>query len=130
MQGNSIGGCYMTDQAEIESTVQLYFDSMYESSAEKVRDVFHKNAWITGYMEQNLMEMTADKFADFVASQQPSPKEKGDEIVLEIKSCEVEGATASVKVRDSYLGMMFLDTLSLLKVDGRWKIYNKLFHVE
>ena len=120
----------MTDQAEIESTVQLYFDSMYESSAEKVRDVFHKNAWITGYMEQNLMEMTADKFADFVASQQPSPKEKGDEIVLEIKSCEVEGATASVKVRDSYLGMMFLDTLSLLKVDGRWKIYNKLFHVE
>jgi hypothetical protein len=26
--------------------------------------------------------------------------------------------------------MTFLDTLSLLKADGRWQIYNKLFHVE
>ncbi|MBT4995768.1 MAG: hypothetical protein HOM88_04790 [Hellea sp.] len=26
--------------------------------------------------------------------------------------------------------MVFLDTLSLLKVDDEWKIYNKLFHVE
>ncbi|MDC0547107.1 nuclear transport factor 2 family protein [Gammaproteobacteria bacterium] len=34
------------------------------------------------------------------------------------------------RVRDGYLGMVFLDTLSLLKVDDEWKIYNKLFHVE
>ena len=120
----------MTDQAEIETIVRLYFDSMHESSAEKVREAFHKNAWITGYMEQGLVEMTVDNFAEFVASQQPSPKEKGDDIILEIKSCEVVGATASVKVRDGYLGMIFLDTLSFLKVNGRWKIYNKLFHVE
>ena len=31
---------------------------------------------------------------------------------------------------DDYLGMTFLDTLSLLNTDGRWRIYNKLFHVE
>jgi hypothetical protein len=33
-------------------------------------------------------------------------------------------------VRDKYLGITFLDTLSFLKVDGEWKIYNKLFNVE
>ncbi len=26
--------------------------------------------------------------------------------------------------------MTFMDTLSLLKTDGRWQIYNKLVHVE
>ena len=76
------------------------------------------------------MEMSVEDFAGFVASQQPSPKEKGENVVFEILSCDIEGATAAVKVRDKYLGMTFLDTLSFLEVDGDWTIYNKLFHVE
>jgi hypothetical protein len=35
-----------------------------------------------------------------------------------------------VKVRDTYLGITFLDTLSFMKVEGGWKIYTKLFNVE
>ena len=42
----------------------------------------------------------------------------------------VRGSTASVSVRDGYIGHVFLDTLSFLEKDGEWKIYNKLFHVE
>ena len=53
-----------------------------------------------------------------------------EEVLLEIVSCEIAGQTACVMVRDGYLGMTFLDTLSFLKVDGQWKIYNKLYHVE
>jgi len=34
------------------------------------------------------------------------------------------------RVRDDYLGYTFLDSLSLLKSEGEWRIYNKLFHVE
>ncbi len=63
-------------------------------------------------------------------SQQPSPKAKGDEIFLEIVSCDIAGSTASVRVRDAYIGLTFLDTLSFLKVDDEWVIYNKLYHVE
>ena len=120
----------MSDIKEIEKKVQLYFDSMYESNPDKVREVFHENARVTGYLENNLHQMTVEEFAKFVSSQQPSPKEKKDEVVLEIISCDVAGLTASVRVRDLYLGMMFLDTLSFLKTNNEWKIYNKLFHVE
>ena len=42
----------------------------------------------------------------------------------------VDGQTAVARVRDDYLGMTFMDTLSLISVDGKWQIYNKLFHVE
>ena len=47
----------MTDREKIEAGVQLYFDSMYESSADKVREAFYPNAMITGYLETGLAEM-------------------------------------------------------------------------
>lgn len=43
---------------------------------------------------------------------------------------DIAGETASARVRDNYLGLTFTDTLSLLKADGRWQIYNKLFNVD
>ena len=56
------------DKDKISEAVQLYFDSMYESSEEKVRQVFHKDAKITGYLQGNLSEQSVDGFAKFVAS--------------------------------------------------------------
>ena len=32
--------------------------------------------------------------------------------------------------QDKYLGITFFDTLSFIKQEGEWKIYNKLFNVE
>jgi len=120
----------MSDEKQIRDTIQTYFDSMYESSSDKVFAAFHPNARITGYLEDGLHEMSVGDFAGFVESQQPSPKEKGERIRLDILSIELAGSTAVARVRDDYLGMTFLDSLSLLKTDNRWSIYNKLFHVE
>jgi hypothetical protein len=120
----------MNDIKKIENVVQLYIDSMDESNPDKVKQAFHSNAKVVGYLHNDFMEMSTDDFAGFVEAQQPSPKEKGENVVYEILSCEVQGATASVKVRDKYLGISFLDTLSFISIDNEWKIYNKLFHVE
>ena len=120
----------MNDKEQIENVIQLYVDSMNESNPDKVKQAFHSNAKVVGYLHGDFMEMSVDDFAGFVASQQPSPKEKGENVVFEILSCDIEGATAAVKVRDKYLGITFLDTLSLIKVESEWKLYNKLFHVE
>jgi len=120
----------MSDEKQIEDTIQTYFDCMYESSAEKAHAAFHSNAKITGYLEDGLHQMTVSDFAKFVESQQPSPKEQGELTRLDILSIDIAGSTAVARVRDDYLGMTFLDTLSLLKDGGKWSIYNKLFHVE
>lgn len=120
----------MSDEQQIKETVQTYFDCMYESSAEKTHAAFHPNAKITGYLEDGLHEMSVVEFAGLVSSQQPSAKEKGEAARLDIISIDIAGYTAVTRVRDDYLGMTFLDTLSLLRVDGQWSIYNKLFHVE
>lgn len=120
----------MSDEKQIRNTIQTYFDGMYESSAEKTHVAFHPNAKITGYLDDGLHQMTVSDFASFVASQKPSPKEKGEPTRLDILSIEIAGNTAIARVRDDYLGMTFIDALSLLKADGKWSIYNKLFHVE
>jgi len=120
----------MSDENQIRDTIQLYFDGMYESSAEKTHRAFHPNAKITGYLEDGLQQMTVGEFASVVAGQQPSAKAKNERARLEILSLETAGNTAVARVRDDYLGLTFLDTLSFLKDDGKWRIYNKLFHVE
>ena len=120
----------MSDEKQIKDTIQTYFDCMYESSAEKTHAAFHPNAKITGYLEDGLHQMSVDEFVDLVISQQPSAKDKGEPARLEILSLDIAGDTAVARVRDDYLGLTFLDTLSLLKTEGRWYVYNKLFHVE
>ena len=127
---NYKGETMSEDKNKISEAIQLYFDSMYESSEEKVRQVFHKDAKITGYMQESLMEQSVDSFAKFVASQTPSAAEKNEEKLLETLSLEVVGSTAVARVRDGYIGMVFQDTLSFLKIGEDWVIYNKLFHVE
>lgn len=120
----------MSDEQAIRETIQTYFDCMFESSADKTHQAFHPNAKITGRLEGELHEMSVDDFAGFVASQQPSAKEKGEQARLDLVSLDIAGDTAVATVRDDYLGLTFLDTLSLLKTDDQWQIYNKLFYVE
>lgn len=119
-----------TDEQAIRDLVQIYFEGMYESSAEKTNTAFHVNAKITGELGGKLQEMSVTDFAGFVASQQPSPQAQGKIARLEILSLEIAGNTAVARVRDDYLGSTFLDTLSLLKTGASWEIYNKLFYVE
>ena len=118
------------DDQQIREVIQDYFDCMFESDAEKAYSAFHPNAKITGFNRGELQEMSVEAFAKFVASKQPSAKQKGETPILEILSLEVAGDTAVSRVRDVYLGRCFLDTLSFLRTDGKWRIYNKLFHVE
>ena len=120
----------MSDERAIKDTIQTYFDSMFESSGEKAHAAFHPNAKITGEINGELHEMSVVDFAGFVESQQPSAKEKEEIARLDVVSLDIAGKTAVARVRDDYLGMTFLDTLSLLNTDGQWRIYNKLFHVE
>mgnify|MGYP006136251109 FL=1 len=120
----------MDDKTKIEKIIKLYFDSMYHSNAKLVKRVFHPAAKITGYVDDKLEEMATDEFASFVGEQKPSPADKTNPEMLEIVSIDIAGKTAVAIVRDDYLGDTYLDTLSLLKVDTNWLIYNKLFHIE
>lgn len=120
----------MDDTTAIKACVEGYYESLRTSDPDAVRAVFHENARITGYLPDGLHQMTVEEFAVMVAALQPSPEASGESRMLEILSCDIAGQTASVRLREFYLGKTFLDTFAMLQVDGAWVIYNKLFHVE
>ena len=120
----------MNDKELIEQCIDVYYEGCCESAPLKIKKAFDKNAMISGYLPDGLHEMNLEDFAGFVSAQKPSPKEKGDEEFLEIISCEIEGDTALVKIKEAYLGMIFIDSFSFLKKEDTWRIYTKLFHVE
>ena len=118
------------EKKKIEHTIQAYYDSMYFSDGSLVRKIFHQDAKITGYLNNKLLRQSVEDFASLVEHQKPSPKENKDKIILEILSLDIGKTTAVAKVRDNYIGMIFIDTLSLIKIENNWQIYNKLFEVD
>ena len=120
----------MSNKEQIETCINIYYEGCCESDPAKIKEAFDQNAMISGYLPDGLHEMNLDEFAGFVDAQKPSPKEKGEPARLEIVSIEIAGETAVARVRDDYLGQTFLDTLSLVKLEGDWSIYNKLYHIE
>ena len=80
----------MDDKQKIENIINLYIESMNKSDADMVKDAFHSNAKITGYLHGELLQLSTEEFAGFVSSQQPSPIENGENIEFDILSMEVE----------------------------------------
>ena len=114
----------MTAEEAVKQVIGTYIESMEKSSGDMVTEAFHENAKVVGYLNGDFLQLPTEDFAGFVSAQEP-----GD-VEYEILSCEVNGETATAKVRDKYLGITFLDSLSFVNEDGTWTIYNKLFHVE
>lgn len=118
------------DKTLIWNKIMIYFDSLYESNAIKVKQVFHPNAKISGYMSRTFVENTLNTYAEFIASQRPSAFESKEPKFLEILSVKVAGDTAVAIVRNGLMGKTFLDTLTFIKVNQDWLIYGKLYHIE
>ena len=114
----------MAGEEAVRKVIAMYIESMEKSSGDMVTEAFHENAKVVDYLNGDFLQLSTSDFAGFVSAQEPGTVE------FEILSCEVNGDTAPAKVRDKYLGISFLDSLSLVKEGDKWSIYNKLFHVE
>jgi hypothetical protein len=120
----------MKDDDAIRAVIRTYFECMHESSAGKTHAAFHPDARITGFLDGDLAAMSVDQFAAMVEDHQPSPAAQGVAERLDVLEIHLAGDTAVARVRDDYMGLTFLDTLTFLKLDGDWRIHDKLFHVE
>lgn len=119
----------MNDDEKIRQVIQTYFEGMYESSAEKCHAAFHPSARISGWFDGKFNEANVTEWADFCAGIQPAPKAQGVPPRLDVVSIEIQGDIASAWIIDDNLGFTFRDILSFIRIDGDWRIYNKLWHV-
>ena len=117
----------MENKEKVLKVVENYINSAYESDGATMRKIFDDDARVTGHINGKLLRQTKEDWAKFVEKNIPSPKEQGKIKECDILMVDCGEETAVVKVKSEYINIMFTDTLSFLKIDGNWKIYNKVF---
>ena len=111
----------------IEQTVQTYLDGLYEGDADKLASVFHETSALTYEQDGKLTVLPREQWLKWVR-ERGSPKSKGlarDDAILQVD--QAGPTTALVKVKCQIPPRYFTDYLSLLKVDGRWVVAQKVF---
>ena len=89
-----------------------------------MKAAFHKDATIFGYYEGELFAGPIQGLFDFVDQDGPQAG-----IQARIACTDITDTIATVRLEvDNWGGHRFTDLFTLLKVDGEWKIMNKVFH--
>jgi hypothetical protein len=119
------------DTTAIEGVIQTYLDGLYEGDAAKIGNAFHQTSALTSISETGELAITPrDVWLENVCNR-PSPKQRGLSRHDEVLSIDLVGPTmAYVKLRCAIPPRFFTDQLSLLKIDGRWQIAQKVFMTE
>ena len=119
------------DIKAVEATVRTYLDGIYEGNIDKLSHVFHPSSALTTVREDGSIQATArDEWFDVVRNRQ-SPQALGLQRDDHILTLDLVGPTlALVKVKCQMPPRYFTDLLSLLKVESRWQIVQKVFMTE
>jgi len=113
------------DNEMIEKTVQFYIDGAKSGKGDDMKPAFHKDATIFGYIGDDLFAGPIQKLFDWNDENGPAT-----ELETRIASIDVVGTVATVRLEsDKWTGHKFTDFFTLLKVEGTWKIMNKVFHL-
>jgi Putative lumazine-binding len=115
---------------ELTRALQGYFDLMYDCDTSRFDQVFRSTVQLHGFRDGKMVMWSASTYRDILDKRQ-SPKSlnapRKDEILL----MDFASATmALVKVRVRISSMMFVDYLTWHRIDGKWLITSKGFHVE
>ncbi|MDQ8728989.1 nuclear transport factor 2 family protein [Bradyrhizobium sp. LHD-71] len=114
------------DVRALRTLAQTYFDAAYEMDAEKFASIFHPSSSVTKVADDGDVGVTPVAMWLAVVRDTKAPKQKGEERDDEILSIDVERDLALLKVKLQVPPRHFTDLLSCLKVNGTWKIVQKV----
>jgi hypothetical protein len=110
--------------SEIADVVKTYVEGMCRNDPEKLRAAMHEKSCCIGHFDGGLEWLERDDFIavvdDAVDAPDPAPR-------YAINAMSVAGDVATVQVADTWLGMAYDDTLTMLYHEGRWQIVAKVF---
>jgi Putative lumazine-binding len=112
----------------IVDLLNRYYDALYRCDTALLATVFHASAQYFTASSGELLHLDIHSYFPIV-EQRISPESSGDTYTFSIESIEFAGAvTATARMRSSMLGKDFIDLLTLIQLDGEWKIIAKVFH--
>jgi len=114
------------DEAAIRQTVQYYFDGGKNRDSVALRKAFHPEARMLFAKDGKLAMVPIGEYIARVAENQLKPGEV-DSTRRRVVEVDVAGDAAIARLELERPDALLTDYMSLLKVDGRWQIVNKIF---
>ncbi len=115
----------VSEYGVIAEVVQHYIDGARSGRGDDMKPAFHEDATIFGYVGGGLFAGPVQQL--FAWNDENGPAK---ELQARIASIDLIDTVATVRLElDNWTGHRFTDLFTLLKVDGEWKIMNKVFHL-
>ena len=112
------------EEKAVRSTIEQYFRGHATGNGNEMRKAFLQTAHIEGNREGKFVSWTAEEY-----SSRFTGKPAADEASRKrsIDSVDVSGSAAMARATLVHGATTFTDYFVLLKVDGEWKIANKVY---
>ena len=115
------------EEAAVRAAIEHYFRAHATGLGEHHRKVFHPEAKLFFINDGKFTQRTSE---EYIAGSpgKPAPDEAQRKRTIEM--IDITGDAAVAKLVLDYPNAKLTDYMSLLKIDGEWKIVNKIFSVQ
>lgn len=115
------------EEAAVRAALENYFRGHATGQGEHFRKIFHPDAKLFAVREGKYWQLTSE---EYIARAPGKPADDEAQRKRMIESVDISGNAASAKIVLDYPQVKFIDYMSLLKIDGEWKIINKTFDAQ
>lgn len=122
---SSTAAASLSDYDAIKETIQHYVTGGKTGNTAEMKLAFHKDATIFGYIGPDLTAGPIQRLFDWNDQNGAAAELEG-----RVTSIDLVGTVATARIElENWSGHRFTDFFTLLKVDGEWKIMNKVFYL-
>jgi hypothetical protein len=115
---------------DVTAALADYFDGLHHSDTRRLARIFHPGALYACATEGSLTRLTMQEYFPVVDAR-PAPASRGEKRTDRIVAIEFAGpVTAFVRAECSIGRKQFTDLLTLVCLDGEWRIIAKVFHFD
>lgn len=115
----------ISEYKAISDTIQHYLKGARSGKGADMRPAFHEQATIFGYVGSDLFAGPIEGLFEW-----NDKNGAAVDVVPQVSILDVVETVAIARIEaDNWTGHRFTDFFTLLKVDGRWQIMNKVFHL-
>ena len=115
------------EEAAVRQALEHYFRGHATGQGEHFRKVFHPDAKLFAVRDGKYWQRTSEEYISGAPGKAPEDEAQRKRT---IESIDISGNAAIAKIVLDYPQVKFTDYMSMLKIDGEWRIMNKTFYAE
>jgi hypothetical protein len=124
---SSIAVAQTSEEAGVRQALDNYIKGHATGEGEYFRKAFHPDAKLFAVRDGKYWQLTSE---EYIARAAGKPADDEAQRKRSIENIDISGNAAIAKIVLDYPSVRFTDYMSLLKIDGEWKIINKTFYAE